>query len=248
MVLHERSMEENDLNTEHPERAKPGQKSVRYLRALRFRWLTRFYDPLLRFVLREGTFKRELLRRSRIAPGQTVLDLGCGTGTLTLMVKQAVPDAKVHGLDPDEDALAIAAEKAARMKADVRFQRGTATALPFADGSFDRVLSSLMFHHLPSADKRLALAEILRVLAPGGEVHLADWGPPPNLLMRLAFQPVRFLDGYALTEDNVMGRLPDLGREVGFEGFRQTACFSTLLGSIALFKAGKDSERLQPDS
>lgn len=227
------------MNVRQPERTDRGTKRDTFLRALRFRSLTRFYDPLLRWVLREQMFKRELIRQARIVPRQTVLDLGCGTGTLTMMVKQAVPEAEVHGLDPDDDALAISADKAARMKVVVRFRKGTATALPFADGVFDRVLSSLMFHHLGSDDKRLAFGEIRRVLAPGGEIHLADWGPPPNFLMRLAFQPVRLLDGYALTGDNVMGRLPGFGREAGFEDFHQTACFSTPLGSIALFQAIK---------
>lgn len=227
------------MNAGQPERTDFGTKSDNFLPALRFRWLTRLYDPIMQFISRERTFKRELLRQARIAPCHRMLDLGCGTGTLTLMVKQAVPEAEVHGLDPDEDALAISVRKAALTKADARFRQGTATAIPFPDGTFDRVLSSLMFHHLGSSDKKLCFGEIRRVLAPGGEVHVADWGPPPNLLMKLAFQPVRLLDGYALTEDNVRGRLPNLARESGFDDFRQTTSFNTTLGSVALFQATK---------
>ena len=85
----------------------------RYLPALRYHVLTRFYDPVVRFTTRERTFKPELARRMALAPGERALDLGCGTGTLTLMLADVYRDAQVIGFDADEAALEIAGQWAA---------------------------------------------------------------------------------------------------------------------------------------
>lgn len=87
------------------------QTEKKYIPALRYDWLTPFYDPLLQFMFREKTFKRQLIRQADLRPGQRVLDLGCGTATLTILIKQMHPDAEVVGLDGDEKALAMARGK-----------------------------------------------------------------------------------------------------------------------------------------
>ena len=86
--------------------------SSKYIPALRFEWLTPLYDPLLKWVMREETFKRKLIDQAGIQPGMKVLDLGCGTGTLTLMLKRVYPNASVTGMDGDPQVLDIAREKA----------------------------------------------------------------------------------------------------------------------------------------
>lgn len=212
-----------------------------YVPALGYQWLTGLYDPVMRWTMRERTFKELLVQGMRLAPGQRVLDLGCGTATLTLMLKAACPDAEVVGVDGDPAVLALARAKAARAGVSLELDEGLATALPYADSSFDRVCSSLLFHHLPPDAKRHAAAEAWRVLRPGGELHVADWGAPSGALMRLAFLGVQLLDGFATTDENVRGRLADIFREAGFADVRQAGRVNTMFGTLALYAAWRSN-------
>lgn len=210
-----------------------------YIPALRYHWLTTFYDPLLRWTLREPTFKGQLLRQARIEGGHRVLDLGCGTGTLTLLIKSHYPKAEVLGLDADPKALEVARAKAIRARLNVRLDKGMAFELPYPDASFDRVLSSLLFHHLTRENKERTLTEVFRLLRPGGELHVADWGKAQNKLMRMVFLLAQMLDGFATTVDNVRGLLPELIRAAGFEGVQESARYMTIVGTLSLYRAWK---------
>ena len=211
--------------------------SREYLPALRFPALTRLFDPLVHFVMRDETFKRALVERAAPKPGQRVLDLGCGTGTLALMVKRAEPAAEVVGLDADPDILEIAASKAERAGAEIDLDRGLSTELPYEDASFDLVLSTLFFHHLTGDDKRRTAREAARVLRPGGELLVVDYGRPSDLLMRAAVTTVRLFDGIEVTRDNVGGRLPAILEEAGFEDATEPDRFRTVFGSLSLYRA-----------
>jgi len=213
------------------------KQQEKYVPALGFDWLTRFYDPVLRWTLREETFKRALIAQAGIEPGQDVLDLGRGTGTLTLMIKETQPQADVVGLDGDPKILRLAREKADRARLDIQWDHGMAFELPYPDASFDRVVSSLMLHHLNRENKRASLREALRVLRPGGELHVADWGKPHNALLHVSAFFVALLDGFS--RDNVEGRLPELFRAAGFIEVREPASLATLFGTLALFSARK---------
>ena len=159
-----------------------------YVPALGLDWLTRFYDPVIRLTLREEAFKRSLVAHTALRPAHDVLDLGCGTATLTMMLKDACPAARVTGIDGDPTVLELARAKIAAAGLAVELRHGMAYDLPFPDASFDRVVSSLVFHHLADTDKARAFAEAHRVLRSGGELHVADWGKPANVLMWLAAQ------------------------------------------------------------
>ncbi|MBI3152275.1 MAG: methyltransferase domain-containing protein, partial [Chloroflexi bacterium] len=163
-------------------------KQPRYIPALSFRWLTPLYDPLLKWGMREETFKRRLIQRANIRPNQRVLDLGCGTGTLTVMLKQSAPEAQIIGMDGDEEVLAIARAKAEQAQMDIAWDYGLAYDLPYPDNSFDIVVSSLVIHHLVSADKVRAFREVRRILRPDGWFHILDFGRPFSPLTR--FQSV----------------------------------------------------------
>jgi ubiquinone/menaquinone biosynthesis C-methylase UbiE len=119
---------------------------------------------------------RRLAGQAAVRPGHRVLEIGTGTGNLALLVARRHAGAEIIGLDPDPLALAVARRKAERRGLRVQWDLGTAGELPYADASVDRVLSSLMFHHLDEAEKRRALAEVRRVLKPGGSLHLMDFG------------------------------------------------------------------------
>ncbi len=197
-------------------------------------WLTPFYDAVA-WLVGERAIKRDLIRQARIAAGHDVLDLGCGTGTLVLLVKDAHPDACVTGVDIDPRILALARAKVAAAGADVRLVEGSATDPPLAPASFDRVLSTLVLHHLTTAQKREAL--VRRILRPGGELHIADWGRPQNALMQLAALSFRLFDGVETTGANLRGELPALIAEAGFADVREVEHRMTPLGTLAYLSA-----------
>ena len=212
--------------------------TARYIPALGYRWLTAAYDPIVRWATRERAFKAALVDLVARAHVERVLDLGCGTGTLAILLAERLPSAAILGIDGDPDVL----ERAARKQiggANVRFEQGRVDALRYEDGRFDVVVSSLVFHHLDRETKQAALSESLRVLKPGGRLCLADWGKPPNALMRAAFLPVQLLDGFETTRDNAAGDIPRLITAAGFSDPVETARFSTPSGSLAIWCSEK---------
>jgi ubiquinone/menaquinone biosynthesis C-methylase UbiE len=144
-----------------------------YLPPMAKGWLLPLYDPMSR-LLGARRVHGQLLEQADLRPGQQVLEIGCGTGNLLLEAKRTQPDAAVAGMDPDLAALTLARRKARRRGLAVRLDHGFADALPYADGSVDVVLSALMLHHIPAAEQEPAAREVLRVLAPGGSLHVAD--------------------------------------------------------------------------
>lgn len=216
----------------------PSQATA-YIPALRYHWLTRLYDPVVRSTTREATFKRRLVDQVAARPGYRILDVGCGTGTLAIQLKRACPGAMVLGIDADPAVLGRARSKAAAAGADVTLCRGLATEPPFSPGTFDRIVSSLLFHHLTTADKRRALVRARELLVAGGELHVADWGKPHGPVMRAAYLGVQLLDGFSTTADNVAGRLIPLMEDAGFDAVVETGRLRTVWGTLSLYRAAR---------
>lgn len=147
-----------------------------YVPAAGRHWALPFYDPVVSLIGADST-RRVLIDQADLGRGQHVLEIGCGTGSLVTLLKRLYPDVEVVGLDPDPKALARAARKAERAAVSIRFDRGFSDELPYPEASFDRVLSSFMFHHLPGDVKARTLSEVERVLKPGGSLHLLDFAP-----------------------------------------------------------------------
>lgn len=141
------------------------------------RWRLPFYDLMAR-LLGADAGRMPLVEQAACGAGDRVLEIGCGTGSLLILVARTQPGAELVGLDPDAAALAIAERKARRAGVSLRLDRGFADELPYPDASFDRVLSSYMFHHLPRAVKEGTLREVRRVLRPGGRFHMVDFAGP----------------------------------------------------------------------
>jgi ubiquinone/menaquinone biosynthesis C-methylase UbiE len=128
-----------------------------------------------------GRNTRMVIERADVKPGESVLDVACGTGNLTLTAKTyAGPAGRVHGIDAAPEMIELARKKAARAGAEVAFDVGLAEKLSFPDATFDVVISRLAMHHLPGDLQRAAFAEMLRVLKPGGRVLIADFVAPSN--------------------------------------------------------------------
>ena len=214
------------------------KEKEKYVPALSFDFLTPFYDTAAKWTTREKIFKKKLVGQIEIPTGGRLLDLACGTATLTIALRQKFPAAEIHGLDGDPKILRLARRKASKSGAVINFTEAFSTALPYPDEHFDAVVSSLFFHHLTPENKRTTLAEVRRVLKAGGTLHVADWGKPANLLMKVASLPVQWLDG-ATTKDSYQGKLPDLMAEAGFADIAQTADFDTFFGTLRLHRATK---------
>jgi ubiquinone/menaquinone biosynthesis C-methylase UbiE len=141
-------------------------------------WAAR-YDLLVWLMTLGGerSFREKLLMPAHLQPGESVLDVGCGTGTLAIAAKRRVgPAGTVYGVDASPEMIARASKKAKKAGAEVIFQTGLAESLPFPDARFDAVLSTVMLHHLPRDARQQGLREMRRVLKPGGRLLAVDFG------------------------------------------------------------------------
>jgi ubiquinone/menaquinone biosynthesis C-methylase UbiE len=206
------------------------QSQRRYLPAAGRDIFLPLYDPLTRLMGGERILRR-LLDQASIKPNHRVLDVGCGTGTLAVLIKRKHPDVDVVGLDPDPKALARARTKARRAGVSLRFEEGFGDALPFADASFDRVFSSMMFHHLPHDVKRKMLAEVRRVLKPGGRLEFVDFAGSPGSFLAHVLPGRQSLPSVA--DDRLLARM----REAGFSDARRLADQNTIFGRVAFYQA-----------
>lgn len=212
----------------------------RFVPALGFDILTPLYDIAVALTMRERVFKGDLIALANVAAGHRVLDLGSGTGTLAILLKSTVPEAEIVGLDLDPRILGIAKAKADRAGVSIEWAEGSVAVPPFAARSFDRILSSLVFHHLTDAEKEQALAAARRLLRPGGSLHIADFAKPHSAYTRLAAAAFRHFDGAERTAANLEGRLPDFLRAAGFAAVRESAPRATVFGTLTFVSGAAD--------
>lgn len=208
----------------------------KYIPALSFGGLTHIYDPVVKLIMPENRFKNDLVQQANIGRAQRILDIGCGTATLAILIKKLHPDARVTGLDGDPKILEIARSKISASGLEITLDEAMSFDLPYDDSSFDRVFSSIMFHHLTHEEKIRTLKEVFRVTKPGAELHLADFGKPHNFIMFLISLVMRLFEE---TEDNIKGMLPDMFRNAGFSDVQETARFASIFGTISLYRAVK---------
>ena len=193
------------------------------------------YDLLTNLMLlgKERALREMTAEMAAIKPGDKVLDVGCGTGNLTLAAKtRAGARGEVHGIDAAPEMVQVARRKAARSGANVDFQTGLIEDIPFPDDYFDIVLSSLMIHHLPDDLKRKGFVEIRRVLKPGGQLFAVDFEPPASPLVR---QLLAHLLSHDMMRVDVRKYVPMM-EEAGFE---QVEAGKTKLRYISFVKGSK---------
>jgi ubiquinone/menaquinone biosynthesis C-methylase UbiE len=201
-------------------------------------WLTPLYDTAIRVSTREGAWRSAFIKQIAPSPDDRILDVGCGTGTLAVALNRLEPEAEIIGIDPDRQALTRAASKIAAGSRSVRFVQGFLSQdnLP-KNWKPTKIISSLVFHQTPLGIKREIICTMRSLLAENGEIHIADYGKQPSVLMRLLFRmTVQMLDGVADTQPNAAGILPELMVEAGLS-VRNTHMVSTPTGSISLYRA-----------
>jgi ubiquinone/menaquinone biosynthesis C-methylase UbiE len=191
-----------------------------------------FYDLLTR-VLGMSRNYDAFVAQAELTDGLRVLEIGCGTGNVTVRVKRAAPGADVVATDPDPLALARAQRKVQGLTG-VRFERAYAQELPFADGEFDRALSSMMLHHLDDDVKAAAAAEIFRVLRPGGILHIVDVGGP--MTASDGFMARRMLRNPQIA-GSLGDAIPRLLRSVGFDASVVASRPHRFIGRLTFYRA-----------
>ena len=172
------------------------------------------------FLGKEQKFREYIIDLAELQPGESVLDIGCGTGTLTILAKQRLGErSEVVGLDASDEMLAVARRKAADKQLSVEFHFAPVEKMPFEDDHFETVLSSLMLHHLPRETKREGIMEIARVLKPGGRFTAVDFDlQRKNLLGRILWAII----GSEMIKNN-LGLVQRIMEEAGFNEIKRGA-------------------------
>jgi len=178
--------------------------------------LTRGYDLAIRLLTREAVWRNMLLRQVAPLSNETIIDVGCGTGTFAMMLKRAAPAARITAIDPDPDVLDRARRKADAEDIEIEWRQGFAQDVADLGVSFDKAVSSLVFHQVPLVGKRAGVAAMFACVRPGGEVHIADYALQDSALMRALFRlTVQTLDGRADTQPNADGVLERILSDYG---------------------------------
>src|SRR5215208_7577371 len=228
-------MNDNTKDTKAKQRRSATMEEPRktYLPGMSHDLLLPLYDPLQKLLGFES-IHRQLVDQADIRPKHRVIEIGCGTGNLSILIKRLHPQAEVVGLDPDPKALARAQRKTEREVLSMQLDRGFAEELPYPDASFDRVFSAFMFHHLKPDEKEKTLHEARRVLKPSGSLHLLDFGGAKvrsdGFIARLQHRSERL-------RDNFGDRIPTLMREAGFADPKEIAHRITIFGRVTYYRA-----------
>lgn len=161
-----------------------------------------------------GANSRMIVEMAKIKPGDKVLDVGCGTGDLTLTVENYVGmSGSAHGIDASPEGIDLARKKAKRSDSETVFEVGLIEKIPYPEATFDVVISRLVIHHLPEDLKRRGFVEIFQVLKPGGHLFLADFKPPANPILA---HVATALFGHRMMMQSNVENIPPMLSEAGF--------------------------------
>jgi len=216
----------------HPQ---PSQ-SPDYIPALGKRWLTPLYDLAISLLTREKTWRSRLIKQISPKPREEILDVGCGTGSLAILLKEKELGIQITGIDPDPGVLSIAQRKIEHQLLEIKLIQGFLEPSLFPPGKqFGKITSSLVLHQVSVEEKQRILQTAYDRLSVDGSIHIADYGLQRTALMRGLFRIVQKLDGVEFTAPNAEGIIPKLMVEAGFEDVKETFVLPTPTGSISLY-------------
>lgn len=202
-------------------------------------WATRFYDTAIATLARERLLRggvTEAVRSSvERVESPRILELGCGTGSLSLALAESLRRASITGADLDPAALAIARRKSGSDR--VEWLEGNVIEHPPAPESWDCVVLSLVLHHLRPSDQPIAIARALEALKPGGSLHVVDFAPPENLVARLGWPILQRIDGVENTSPMGNGELPGMIDRAGFQDRKLMQRYNTIFGTNEQYRA-----------
>lgn len=214
--------------------------SPTFIPALGRSGLTGGYDRVIAVMTRERRWRSALLELIAPAAGDVIVDVGAGTGSQLIAIKQAIPAVRVIGIDPDPATLALARHKAQSADVEIEWVRGFGDEVDTLVGTTaNKIMSSLVLHQCDLPVKSAILRAMARTLCPGGLVAIADYGLQRTLWMRTLFRQVQALDGWKRTGLNAMGILPELIADAGFENVAEVRVVQTPTGSISLYSGRK---------
>lgn len=214
-------------------------RDVGYTPALGHAALTPLYDFAISLLTRERRWRERLVDQIGPLNGQAILDVGCGTGSLAIMLKRRAPGARIVGLDPDPAVLRRAAEKAKRAAVEIEWRLGFARNAADS-GRFDQLVSALVFHQVLPDEKMAGLRAMFDALATGGTLHIADYCRQPDWLMRQLFRVIQALDGKSNTQANAEGAVETILSSLEGKVVRPETVIRTPTGAISLFCLRKD--------
>ena len=200
---------------------------------------TKYYDAVVAVLTREDRWRSAAVAQLGLNAGDTVVDIGCGTASLAIRMKQHEPGARVIGVDPDPQVLRIARAKVHRAGVEVEFVQGMGDRLAelVGPGIANKAVSSLVLHQCPVPMKTAIIDNMFTLLRPGGRLVVADFGLQREALMRLGFRIVQLADGKADTQPNADGILPRLIERAGFADVAEASLIRTVSGSISIYRA-----------
>jgi len=209
----------------------------KFIPALGYDFLSEYYDLTIKLTMPEKTFRGKLIDWLNPLSDETILEFGFGTAQNLVLLKHRNPKAVAQGVDIDPKIRSIAEYKLQKHNLEVPLHLYDGNTLPFADNSFDKVFSSLVFHQLDAATKLHCLKELHRVLKPNGNLLIGDWGQAKSKWMRFSFYAVQLLDGFKTTNDNVNGLMPQFISDAGFQQVSEVDFINTKIGTYSFYTA-----------
>ena len=210
-----------------------------FISTVKEHWSASGYDFLLWLAFPEKKIKNAFISSVEFSPSEDVLDFGCGTGTLLLMLKRKHPEIKLTGMDISPQMIHLAASKIKKAGSDIHVHVYDGKRLPFNENSFDKIISSFVFHHLSTSFKSVILKDILRVLQPGSKLYIVDFGKSKTFYNKILFQIIRHLDGFDNTSVNAKGLMPEFIKAAGFAKLEEGRAYNTIWGTVYTWVATK---------
>ena len=244
MYIHDKTLKLNSQRIQETILLKEGQLNYMkndknkksFIAALKFKSLTSYFDIFLRSLMQEVKIKNQFIEFAQVKREEKILDFGCGTGNLLFMLAARYPNNELIGVDIDENILKIAHEKLLNKNMIIHLDNYNGTKLPYEDNHFDKVLSSLVIHHISTENKLLIFEELRRVIKPGGKIFILDFAKQKSIYSKTIVQILRKLEPI---DDNIKGLIPHILKKAEFHNVMDANYYKTWFGGLTIYHGEK---------